>query len=1208
MRTTLRGPDHIADALRLVAVCVGTFVLAYLCLILPRGAAQIAPIWLPNAVALALLLLSRRSRWTGIAIMSGLGNFLASVAVDAQPVIAATLAICNTFQFVGCAILLVRVLGRAPDMSKVGNLCAYALVAAGASLISAGLAVAVLSGLGSASGWAGFATWAMADLAGLLIVTPCVMALATERRLWRRLTSREAWPLAVLLVVALCTFLQDRYPLAYLVVAALLLVTWRGHLAGAAAGVLATLAIAVTCTVLGRGPFAVIDGSLVERVMALQLFLASCFYLSIPVAAQGARASALRDALAQALAEAQEAEARYRLIAERAHDIIVRADLSGKFLYVSPSCRAFGYEPEELIGTHGADLVHPDDLARLADNTAQLVRDGVVDHTRQRQHRFRCKDGRYVWLEGSPTVLTDEAGQAVELLNVFRDITERKLAETELAAKDAELETLTNHAPDLLVRIDSDDRVVYASPACRQFGYEPEELVGRLRRDLVHPEDLERLGRSLATRLEGGHPEQGDRQYRILRSDGSWTWVEGSLSLVHSADGDVVGAVSLLRDISQRRAAAEALAASEARYRLLTDNMTDVIACFDREGVLTFLSPAVKAILGYEASELVGRSIVGLMHPDDVEPNRQALRDRFKAGPDASPFRLEYRLFRKDGAMIWLEAQPRAIYDSDTGEFVEWQDAVRDITQAMAIRAALADSEARFRLFTENANDLIVQSDPTGRITYMSPSCEMLTGYAPEEILGLTAHHFIHPDDADALSSVFAGQIRGRGAAPPVAVEYRIRTKDGRYIWLEARPQAIVDPVSGHVTSVTDVARDITERKVLEEQLRAARAEAEAAVQVKSEFLANMSHELRTPLTSVVGFTELAMEQPELTPLTRTYVSRISDAGRALLSTVNDILDFSKLEAGQVTLRPEPVQLQRLARSALDLFQPQAGAKDLRLSLESDLPENLTLMLDPDRVRQILLNLIGNAVKFTETGGVTLSLAFDEAAETLTVAVRDTGAGIPEDRLDRLFKRFSQVDGTRTRSHGGTGLGLAICKGIVEAMGGSIVATSTPGEGSCFSFTVPAPLTALACDGVGGQPLQAVTFSGVRVLVVDDHPANRELAGLFLAGVGAQVFEAEDGVQAAELAAQWPYDVILMDLRMPRLDGPGALRLIRSRHGPNAATPILAFTADADPGSLPGMLDLGFQGVVSKPVSPAELISAIAEAIVDAGPELREAS
>ncbi len=294
--------------------------------------------------------------------------------------------------------------------------------------------------------------------------------------------------------------------------------------------------------------------------------------------------------------------------------------------------------------------------------------------------------------------------------------------------------------------------------------------------------------------------------------------------------------------------------------------------------------------------------------------------------------------------------------------------------------------------------------------------------------------------------------------------------------------------------------------------------EADRANQVKSDFLSNMSHELRTPLTSIVGFTRLAAEQPDLVGLTRTYVERVGDASRALLCTVNDILDFSKLEVGQVSFQTEPTSLARLARSTLDLFTPQAAAKDLDLTLDCEV-DDLVLRIDPDRFRQILLNLVGNAVKFTDSGEITLRTRYDRSTGTLSVDIIDTGAGIPPEKLDLLFKRFSQVDGSLTRTHGGTGLGLAICKGLIEAMGGEIGVDSRIGQGSRFWFTVPAVLSALAPAAANGSSPALPTFTGVRVLVADDHPANRELARLILAGVGAEVSEASDGEEAAELAA-----------------------------------------------------------------------------------------
>ncbi len=375
-------------------------------------------------------------------------------------------------------------------------------------------------------------------------------------------------------------------------------------------------------------------------------------------------------------------------------------------------------------------------------------------------------------------------------------------------------------------------------------------------------------------------------------------------------------------------------------------------------------------------------------------------------------------------------------------------------------------------------------------------------------------------------------------------------------------------------------------------EARAARAEAETAAAVKGEFLANMSHELRTPLTSVVGFTRLAAEQTDLSPLSRTYIDRVGEASRALLCAVNDILDFSKLEAGQVSLRPEPVALHGLLSGTLELFMPQAAAKDLTLRLLDTTPHGLVVAADPDRLRQVLLNLVGNAVKFTTVGEVTLCADYDEDAGRLMLEIVDTGPGISPDHIGRLFQRFSQVDGGLNRNHGGTGLGLAICKGIVEAMGGDISAASIIGEGSCFSVIIPAPRAEGAEAAPSGEGV-AITRPGVRVLVADDHAANRELVRLFLAGIGAEVIEAADGEAAVELAAGHPFDVILMDLRMPGLDGVGALARIRAQDGPNLATPVLAFTADAESASDNRLQAVGFDGVVAKPVDPGQLIAEV---------------
>jgi PAS domain S-box-containing protein len=461
-----------------------------------------------------------------------------------------------------------------------------------------------------------------------------------------------------------------------------------------------------------------------------------------------------------------------------------------------------------------------------------------------------------------------------------------------------------------------------------------------------------------------------------------------------------------------------------------------------------------------------------------------------------------------------------------------------------------------------------------------------------------------HHDDARTMLERLQRQMRD-GDADQNSIT-RIVSATGELRYLLGNSRGAFGP-DGKVTAVIGTAVDVTDQKQLEARMAAAKAEAEAAAQVKAEFLANMSHELRTPLTSIIGFTGLAADQPTLPPLARTYIERVRDASQALLCTVNDILDFSKLEAGQVAIHPAPVDLRALCEATLDLFAPQAGAKDIRLVLDSADLDRRVLMLDADRIRQVLLNLIGNAVKFAATGSVTLRLRYDASSEALTLDVIDTGPGIAPDKHAALFKRFSQIDGSTSRAAGGTGLGLAICKGLVEAMGGRIGLESREGEGARFWIELRSPAAA-QLDVAAAAPAMQAPEEGLRVLVVDDHPANRELARLYLAAVGAEVTEAASGADALRLAAAAPFDVILLDLRMPGIDGLEVLRRLRAEGGVNDNTPVLAYTADAGDGVFAKLHQLGFVGVVGKPVAPADLIRKVSAAVAATAMDERDAA
>ena len=296
-----------------------------------------------------------------------------------------------------------------------------------------------------------------------------------------------------------------------------------------------------------------------------------------------------------------------------------------------------------------------------------------------------------------------------------------------------------------------------------------------------------------------------------------------------------------------------------------------------------------------------------------------------------------------------------------------------------------------------------------------------------------------------------------------------------------------------------------------------------------------MSHEIRTPLTAILGFTGLLAERPNLDDLARAHLRHVETASRALYSLVNDVLDFSKLEAGQFSITPQPTKPLEFAKDTLLVFSPQANAKGLFLEFIADEELPNWPAFDPDRLRQILLNLIGNAVKFTSEGSVRLRMNYEPDSERLCLAIEGTGPGMAPDDLARLFQRFAQVDESTTRKHGGTGLGLAISKGLTEAMGGHIGVTSEPGKGSVFSLFIVAPRAEPPSTSVA---FAAVTLDGVRVLVVDDNAVNREVAQAVLEQFGAEVILADGGETALIAAASMPFDVILLDYRMPQMDGP----------------------------------------------------------------------
>lgn len=562
------------------------------------------------------------------------------------------------------------------------------------------------------------------------------------------------------------------------------------------------------------------------------------------------------------------------------------------------------------------------------------------------------------------------------------------------------------------------------------------------------------------------------------------------------------------------------------------------------------------------------------------------------------PARIEARCRLRDGRerIILTQISPDFAASGETSAIL---GVSMNITEARLREAEVASSEARFRLLADHVTDLVLWISAGGRILYASPSVEAL-GYAPEAMVGHPLSDYILKTDKGAAARLLTRVFDDDPMDEDLTGEFRFvsRRSEAKEVWLEGFARAVRDP-TGRPRSAVFNFRDVTRRRELEEDLRQAKARAEAATEAKSEFLANMSHEVRTPLTGVIGFSTLLGQMPDLPPKAGVYVGRVIASGEALLSVVNDILDFSKLEAGQLDLDPEPFALPDFLEDVVGLFSAQAEAKGLRV--EANIGEGVPewILADRSRLQQVLGNLLSNAIKFTDQGAIRIQARYAPDVQELEVSVSDTGVGIPAEVADRLFQRFTQADGSISRRYGGTGLGLSICRQLTELMGGGIEVISAPGAGSTFIFRVLAPPAEDGDDRrrpeAEASPEEPTNSNEVlRILVVDDLEANRELVRALLHAAGQdRMEEASSGPEAISMALRQSYDIILMDLQMPGMDGFAASRAIRQRSKLNRDTPIIALSANVLSEHTEEAQRAGMNDHVGKPIAPARLFAVL---------------
>jgi PAS domain S-box-containing protein len=501
--------------------------------------------------------------------------------------------------------------------------------------------------------------------------------------------------------------------------------------------------------------------------------------------------------------------------------------------------------------------------------------------------------------------------------------------------------------------------------------------------------------------------------------------------------------------------------------------------------------------------------------------------------------------------------------------------------------------------FFDVSLDMLCIRDMAGRFVRVSPSWTTVLGWTAEELVGQPLLPLIHPDDVPSTADLMKA-IQSDGEI--VGFVNRYRHRDGRYRQLEWRARLSGDQVFA-------VARDVTDRVAAEAEMKAAHAAAQAANQAKTDFLANMSHEIRTPLNGVIGVVA-ALAQTELSPEQREMVSLVETSGLTLERLVSDILDLSKIEAGRLEIEAAPFDLADALEGVLHLNRLKAEEKGLAFAADIDDAAQGAFLGDSVRLKQVVGNLLSNAVKFTDQGGVRLRVSLTEAGDGpahLTVEIRDTGVGFDAETGANLFQRFSQADTTITRRFGGTGLGLSICKAIVEMMGGEISASSEPGRGSLFRATFPLPRVRMAdpdarpADDTSGAPLARV--DALRVLLAEDHPINQKVVQLILAPLGAEITVTEDGAQALAAFRTSLFDLVLMDMQMPVMDGLTATMALRDeerrRGGPR--TPIIMLSANAMIQHRRDAMAAGADHHIAKPITAHLLMDGIETVLERAG-------
>jgi PAS domain S-box-containing protein len=892
-----------------------------------------------------------------------------------------------------------------------------------------------------------------------------------------------------------------------------------------------------------------------------------------------------------------------RSLLDSTPDLVFYKDIEGVYIGCNPAFgRLVNKDPGEVVGKTDFDLFDAETARFFRQKDQEMLSKGEAQSN---EESVTYPDGHRVFLETLKTPYRGVEGEILGLLGISRDITERKQAETELRKVQEQYFLAVDGVNDGIWDWDIAHDRLYLSPKWKELvGYRDEELENSFDTftSLLHPEDRERVFEYVDHYLKGDIINF-EIEFRYRHKQGHYIWILAKGKALRGEEGRPYRMAGSHSDITERKLAEEALKAKTEELDGYFSSSLDLLCIANTEGEFLRLNPEWTRVLGYDLDYLTGIHFLELVHPDDLESTLGAISS-LSNQQDVKSFENRYRC--KDGSYRWIEWRSRP-----KGELI--YAVARDVTERKEMEHILRLSEEKHRLLMDHSDSGIALHqcifDETGEaIDYIF----LNVNKAFEALTGLNATSIINHRVSEVLPAILqTDYIRRYGNVVKTGVSISFEE------W-GAPPMERCFSIHAYrlgENQFATVFSDITERKEGEKRLQTfaedmarknieldkALKKAESATLAKSEFLANMSHEIRTPMNAVIGLTGLLLDT-ELTQEQREYANSLRVSGESLLGLINDILDFSKIEAGRLELETLSFNLQSLLDDFASTLSVRANEKGLELIVSSDPDVPVWLSGDPGRIRQILLNLAGNAVKFTEKGQVSVLVSVKEEQPDdvlLYFKVSDTGIGIPADKIDLLFEKFSQVDSSTTRNFGGTGLGLAISRQLAEMMGGQIGVNSEWGAGSTFWFTLRLRKNEQAIPET--FDVTPATLAGVKVLIVDDNRTNCEILVSRMRAWRMEVSTASEGalgLDALRLAKKEgaPFALVLTDLQMPGMDGLTLGRAIKS--DPElASVHLVMMTSLGIKGTARDCREIGFDGFLSKPIRHQELKEVLAVAL-----------